>query len=160
MDKLGVGYVPGPYETCPWSHGDAASGVTCSAELRMGGGGDEAEAEIQLMYESPPAGKPPMEQVFALRFIPAGDGMWTAEGLRIRGEPYGADLYDPEDKGCAFFRAVVRELAAGRIPDIDALIDEAFHGGERFADQHGGGGGKSPKIKPGQLLNMKQGRGF
>ena len=47
-----------------------------------------------------------------------------------------------------------------QIPDMDELIDEHFFGKERFYDQHGGGGGKSPKIKPGALLGMKKGTGF
>jgi hypothetical protein len=35
LDKLGVGYVMSPYETCPWSAYDGEKGITCSAEVRI-----------------------------------------------------------------------------------------------------------------------------
>ena len=54
---------------------------------------------------------------------------------------------------------LVSALQSEEIPDIDALIEEAFYGKERFYDQRSGGGAKAPKIKPGQLLNMKKGGG-
>jgi hypothetical protein len=159
MDRLGVGYVPGPYETSPWSHYDADKGITCSAEVRMGSSSDEVEAEIQVMYDEPPAGKPPMEQVCYMRCAPAGDGKWTVSALRLKGEAYGEGVYNWEEKACVFFRSVVLAILSGRMPDIDELIDEAFFS-ERGGDQTGGGG-KSPKIRPSQLLDMKKGgRGF
>jgi hypothetical protein len=159
LEKMGVGYPLGPYETCPWSAYDPASGATCSAEVRMGGDGDEVEAEIQMMYDTPPEGKLPMEQVCTLHCAPAGDNMWEVGQLRIRGEVYGEGIYNWQEKACNFIRAVAQALALGEVPDIDALIEEEFHGGERFADQQGGGG-KSPKIKPAALLNIKKGTGF
>ena len=160
MDLLGVGYVLGPYETYPWSHYDSESGTTCSAEVRMGSSSDEVDAEIQMMYETPPEGRPPMEPVCYLRAAPAAGVQWSVISLRIKGESYGADIYDWETKACKFFAAVARELAAGNLPDIDDLIDIEFHARERMNDQTGGGGGKSPKIKPGQLLDMKKGGSF
>ncbi len=158
MDKLGVGYVPGAYETVPWSA--AAAGRTCNAEIRMNDSGDEVEGEIQLMHDTPPTGKKPMEQICFLKCKPASDGEWTLTVFKIRGEPYGQDKYNWEEKAAKFFNAVVQELIGGNIPDFDELLEAAFHSRERFADQQGGSS-KSPKIKPGQLLNMKKGgRGF
>jgi hypothetical protein len=79
--------------------------------------------------------------------------------FKIRGEAYGQDKYSWEEKACHFFQMVVQELLAGNIPNIDDLLEEAFHSRDRFADQYGGGSSKSPKIKPEQMLNIK-GRGF
>lgn len=160
MNKLGVGFVLGPYQTMPWSYTDVEAGVTCSAEVRMGPDGEEIEAEAQMMYDDPPEGVRPMEQICYIRAAPSKDGQWSVGLLRIRGEPYGQDIYNWEEKCCDFFAGLVRSLQLDEIPDIDELLDDAFHGGERFADQYGGGGGKSPKIRAGQVLGMKKGRGF
>ncbi len=159
MDMMGVGEIPGPYQAFPWSCYDADKAVTCSAEVRMGPDEDEVESEIQMMYDDPPEGTPPVEQTCYMKAGHSQDGQWSVTILRIRGEPFGADIYNWEEKSCHFFAAVVRSLQAEEIPDIDELIEEAFHS-ERLADQYGGGGGKSPKIKPGQLLDMKQKGGF
>jgi hypothetical protein len=160
MDKLGVGYVLGPYQTAPWSCYDAEKGQTCSAEVRMGAGNDEVEAEVQMMHDNPPAGTPPMEHVFYIRAAPVSEGQWGISTLRLKGEPFGKEIHNWEIKACAFFSSLVVRLQMNEIPDIDELIDEAFHGNERLHDQHGGGGGKSPKIRAGQVLGMKKGRGF
>lgn len=161
MDKLAVGYVLGPYETCPWSHYDSTRGQTCSAEVRMGPDSDEVEAEVQLMHDSPPAGKPAIEHSCYIKATPsAGDGTWNVVTLRLKGEPLDKEIYNWEDKSCQFFAAVVRSLLIEEIPDIDELIEDIFHNYERFHDQYGGGGGKSPKIRPSQLLDVKKGRGF
>ncbi|MBU0800220.1 MAG: hypothetical protein KKA05_04370 [Alphaproteobacteria bacterium] len=161
MDKLAVGYVLGPYETFPWSYYDGETGVTCSAEVRMGADSDEVEAEIQVMYDTPPAGKQAMEHICYIRSAPGGqDGMWEILTLRVKGEPLKEDVYNWQEKSCTFFTAVVRALLIETIPDIDELIEDIFHNYERFHDQYGGGGGKSPKIRPSQLMDLKKGRGF
>ena len=160
MDKLAVGYVLGPYETFPWSHYDAAKGLTCSAEVRMSADSDEAEAEIQLVHDVPPPGKNAMEHICYIRCAPGGGGMWEVTTLRLKGEPLKEDVYNWQEKSCTFFSAVVRALLLEEIPNIDELIEDIFHNYERFHDQYGGGGGKSPKIRPNQLLDIKKGRGF
>lgn len=157
MDKLGVGYVPGAYESCPWSHYDAEDGVTCSAEIRMGPDGDEVEGEIQTMYDDPPEGTPPMEHVCYLKAAPTSEGQWTIVDLRVKGAPLEEEIYNWEEKSCDFFAAVVQELKTGNIPDIDELIETILHSRERLNDQYGGGGGKSPKIKGSGLTGMKKG---
>lgn len=156
MDKLGVGRLLSPYETQPWSFYDSAKGQTCSAEVRMGMDGDEIEAEVQMVYDTPPAGKPSMEQICFIRAKPSGEG-WDSVLLRVRGETYGADKYNWQEKGCVFFALLVQSLQMNEIPDIDELLEEAFRGRDRGADQRGGGGGKSPKIKPAALMNIKKG---
>jgi hypothetical protein len=161
MDKLGVGYVPGPYESIPWSHYDSGTGITCSAEVRMSMDGDEVEAEIQFLHDTPPEGSAhTMEHICNLRAAPVNDGQWTTTLFTYRGQPYGQDAYDWEEKACLFFQLVVQDIVAEKFPDIEDLLDDAFHKREHFTGNSQGGGGKAPKIRPGQLLNPKGGRGF
>lgn len=157
MDKLGVGRVLSPSDTQPWSFCDTAKGVTCMAEVRMGMDNDEVEAEAQLIYDTPPAGKPPMEQICLIRAKPVSDGSWDSVLFRVRGEPYGQDKYNWQEKCCLFFSYLVQSLQMEEMPDVDKLLEEAFKGRDRGADQRGGGGGKSPKIKPAALMNVKKG---
>lgn len=158
LQKLGVSYVLGSYETCPWSASDFAAEKTCSAEVRMNPDGNEIEAEIQIFYDTPEAGKPPVEQILWLKAIPHQD-KWEVTDLRIRREDWRGKLYGWEDKCCNFFRACVMELEQGRIPDFDALLEKEMKDNERFGGGRGGAG-KSPKIKPAQLLQMKQSNGM
>lgn len=159
-DKLGVGYVLSPYETCPWSVYDGEKSVTCSAEVRMSPNGDELEAELQVMYDTPPEGKLPVEHVFYALFKPAMTDGWDPKIMKLNGDGPDTTIYNWDDKACNFFAACVQELKMGNVPDIDELIEREIHGGERFGDASRGGGSKSPKIKPQKLLGMKQGRGF
>jgi len=157
MNKLGVGRVLGAYETQPWSLYDADHGMTCSAEVRMGMDGDEIETEAQMVYDTPPDGKPSMEQICFIRAKPSGDGQWDTVLFRVRGETYGEDQYNWQEKCCDFFASLVQSLQMDEIPDVDDLLEEAFRGNDRGADQRGSGGGKSPKIKPAALMNVKKG---
>lgn len=161
MDKLGVPHELTPYETYPLNVYDGATGQTCSAEVRMGSDPGEVEAEVQLMYDTPPEGKPPMQQVLWFNIKPIGaTAQWSTSDARLQGEPIKRDMYNWEEKCCNFYGAVARFLSMNEVPDVDALIEEHFHSRERFGGQAGGGGSKAPKIKPGQLLNMKKGGGF
>jgi hypothetical protein len=159
-DKLGVGYVPGAYETCPWSHYDVDEGITCSAEIRMGADSDEVEGEIQMMYDEPPEDKSPMEQICYLRAAPMSDGQWTVKTLKIMGAPLEEEVYDWEGKSCNFFAAVVRTLIREELPDIDELLEAELFTKERLADQRKGGGGKSPKMRGAQVMGVKGGGSF
>lgn len=157
MDKLGVPHVLTPYETYPFNVYDAAQGLTCSAEVRMGMDDDEIEGEIQLMYDTPPAGKPSMQQILWFSVKHAASSVeWETKDARLNGEPIDRTIYNWEEKCCTFFGAVTRFLKLDQIPDMEELIDEEFHSRERFGGG-GAGGGKSPKIRPGQLMNMKKG---
>lgn len=158
MDKLAVGYTLSAYETCPWSVYDPEKGVTCSAEVRMDGEGSELEAELQLMYDTPPEGKPPVEQVFWLLCKPVSADLWETKDIKVKGADEKG-TFDWGEKGAAFFVACVTELKMDKLPDIDQLIEDELRGKERYAGGRGGGS-KAPKIKPQALLNMKQGRGF
>lgn len=160
MDRIGVGYELGSYETFPCSYYDSESGATCSAEARMDPGGMEMEAEVQLMYDSPPAGKPPMAQFFWIRAASSSSGEWDVLDLKLHGTPPEKEIMRWQEKSCNFFRAVIETLQTDTMPDLEDLIDLHFHRRERLGDQEQGGGGKSPKMNAAQLLNMKKGGGF
>lgn len=165
MDRLGVGRALGSYETQPWIHVDASEGITASAEVRMNGDGDEVEAELQFMYDNPPAGKAPCEQIVWLKIKPMQrlENMWATTDLWVRKENHANKVYGWEEKGCNFFRACVREIKAERLPDIELLISRELSSREVFGGGAGEGSNKSPQIKTNQLLyDMKNphSRGF
>ncbi|HEY8964566.1 MAG TPA: hypothetical protein VIN59_08920 [Alphaproteobacteria bacterium] len=165
MDRLGVGRVLHAYETNPWFYYDAEEGITASAEVRMNGDGDEVEAELQFMYDTPPAGKGPVEQIVWLKVKPQLrlENMWATSDLWVKKENYANKMYGWEEKGCNFFRACVRELKAERLPDIDLLISRELNTREVFGGGSGEGSNKSPQIKTNALLyDMKNphSRGF
>jgi len=51
MEKLGVGHILSAYETRPWFLHDSKKGVMCSAEVRIGPGSSDVEAEIQFLHD-------------------------------------------------------------------------------------------------------------
>jgi hypothetical protein len=158
LQKLGVSYELGSYETCPWSASDPATEKTCSAEVRMNPDSSEIEAELQIFYDTPQAGRPSIEQILWLKALPQ-QGKWDVVDLKIKREDWRGKIYGWEEKCCHFFRACVTELELGRIPDIDALLEKEMKESERFGGGRGGAG-KAPKIKPAQLLQMKQSNGM
>ena len=157
LDKLGVSYQLGPYETCPWSCFEEDKGRSCSAEVRMNPDGDELEAEIQILKDDPVEGVPLMEPIFFLRASPGNTEKWTIRMVMLKGEPIDDKIVRWQEKSCNFFRAVVQEIMMDQFPDIDALIEKEIHSKERGSDQYGGGGGKSPKVRGAQLMGAKKG---
>lgn len=160
LDKLGVGYVMGPYETCPWSVYDGEKGVTCNAEVRMNEDGNALEAEVMLMHDIPPAGAPPVDLVFRLFCKPAAGDMWEPYKLQVRGEEKTNAFYNWDQKSFGFFVAVVQELKMDKVPDIEELLKKELNEDDESGTNMRGGGSKAPKIKPQALLGMKGGRGF
>lgn len=165
MERIGVGRALQPYESNPWFHYDEAEGVTALAEVRVSGDGDEIEAELQFMYDTPPASGAPVEQVVWLKVKPQLrlQGLWATTDLWVKRENYASKIYNWEEKGCNFFRACVREIRAGRLPDIEMLISRELGSREVFGGGEGEGSNKSPSIKTNSLLyDMKNpmSRGF
>ena len=158
LDNMGVGEMLSAYETCPWSAYDEEQGVTCSAEVRMNSDGDEIEAEGQIMPDVPTEDTPPVEQVFWLLAKPAVGDKWDVKGVKIRGEGNKDGSYGFEEKAVSFFNACVQELKMGKIPDIDAILAREMRNKERYGSGAQGGGNKSPKVKPQNLMSMKTGR--
>ncbi len=160
VEQLAVDHIPAPYETCPWSAYDTEKGITCSAEVRMNADADEIEAEIQMVYDAPLAGTPPVEQVFFLHAKPDNNGKWALDILRVKRETYENKFSDWEKKGCDFFSAVVSILMRNQIPDIDELIERFFKSTENYGTGSGGGSNRKPIIRPDQILDPSRGRGF
>lgn len=161
MQKLGVGRDLNPYETFPWVHYDEDEGISCSAEVRVEGDGEAAEAELQFVYDDAPEGKPPVEQICHIKTKMKSDQLFEVVSLMIRREDKSGSVYDWEEKSCNFFRACVREIKAGRIPDVDMLLDREMGASGRVGDKWGEGSSKAPKINTQALMNdMKKGQGF
>jgi len=51
MEQLGVGHELAAYETRPWFLHDSEAGIMCSAEVRVGPGNSDVEAEIQFLHD-------------------------------------------------------------------------------------------------------------
>ena len=168
MEKLGVNRELAPYETHPWMHYDEEKGLTCSAEVRMGPGAADLEAEIQFLTDpdrlseddeddESDGSNSGTEQIMFMRAEPVMEGKWSPKDLRVKGEDYVNKFHDWEGKGCDFFRACVESIQMGDVPEIEELIEK------KLQDDSGFGGGssgrigrKSPKVKPGALLGMKK----
>jgi hypothetical protein len=180
LETLGVGHVLSPYETYPWFFYDSVKGITCSAEVRMGPGGDDVEAEIQFLYDEgrqeettgtadtgaadgtatgsggAMGGTGGPVQIMRMRAIPT-DGVWSPKELRVKGQDYVNKIFNWEEKGCNFFRACIEALQMSELPKIDELIDKELDDDGGFGGKSGRIGRKAPKIKPAQLLGLKKG---
>lgn len=159
MEKLGIPQGLTPYEACPFNVYNAEKGITCNAEARMDGDPNAVEVEVQIMYDTPQPDGAMMKQIIWFVVKPQIGQDWATRDARLNAQPIDRNIYNWDEKCCTFFSELLRFLKIDQVPDIDALVDEVFHSRERFNDQMGGGGGKSPKIKPAQLLGMKTGGG-
>tara|TARA_Y100001001_G_C8003027_1_gene306982 strand:- start:1245 stop:1760 length:516 start_codon:yes stop_codon:yes gene_type:complete len=161
LEKLGVDYEMEGYQTQPWQVHDAESGLFCSAEVRiMDGDCEEVEAELIVQREKADADQPKIEIKIWLQAIRASNGLYDAKKCRFEGKDYVNAVSGWDEKACKFFKLCVREMKQRKIPDFDAIIKEAMDGDAWAGGGRGGGGGRSPRIKPNQLLNdMKRGNG-
>ena len=159
MEKLGVPHTLSAYETWPYATTDTLTGKTCSAEVRMNPDGDEVEAEIQLVEDDEndmgSADSAGVQQLCWIMATPFRGDIWAVKALKIKNENWVGKVYAWEEKCCNLFRAVTNELNKGHMPDFDELVEKEMKEKERFGDSRGGGAGKSPKIRPAQLLNLK-----
>ncbi len=159
LQALGVGRVLYPYETQPWFLQDDETTRMCSAEVRMGPGAEDLEAEIQILEEKEDSdGDTQMtpNQIFLMRAMPTGSE-WTVRGMWVKGENYENKIFNWEQKGCDFFLNFVQSIQMGEIPDIDVLIEKELN--EDGGDVKGGRGRigrKSPKAKASAILGMKK----
>ncbi len=154
MDRLGVGQELSPYETRPWFYYDEEEGISCSAEVRVGPGLDDVEAEIQFLYDEPDDddedddgdddGSSFMapEQVMLMRFMPMGDDqLWMETRMIVQGEDYNNKIHDWGARGCEFFCLCIGALQMGELPDIEDLIDT-----ELTDDDFFGRGGRRGRV--------------
>ncbi|MBK6895978.1 MAG: hypothetical protein IPH06_05240 [Alphaproteobacteria bacterium] len=170
MEKLGVDYILSAYETRPWFLYDAEKGITCSAEVRMGPGEEDVQAEIQFLHDEKEGEEDKgsgssgglsshgrLQQILHMRVIPTREGKWNPVFLTINGESYVNEVHSWEEKGCNFFRSCIEAIQMNELPDIEKLIDtEMYDSGRAGGGKRGRVGRKAPKIKPGQLLGMKR----
>ncbi len=146
MEKLGTGHVLSPYETRPWFHYEESEGITCSAEVRVGPGIADVEAEIQFLHDETDArydddseyGMP--EQVFFMRFTPSKDEVWSPAFLYVKGEAYTNAIHNWGERGAEFFCLFIGALQMGELPDIDELIEE------NLTDKSRGGRGRRGRV--------------
>ena len=158
LETLGVNRELGAYETHPWMHYDDEKGITASAEVRAGAGLQNAEAEIQFLYDDPEEHqKTNPEQIMLMRMAPKGSE-WSPNFLLVKGDDYVNKIGGWDEKGCNFFRACIQDMQMGKLPDIDELIKK------HLPDDDGDGrrgrgkiGRKSPKASTNALLGMKKG---
>lgn len=183
LEKLAVSRTLLPYETQPWMYFETEKGITASAEVRMGPGSEDIEAEIQFLYDVPPEippaplpkpieeADPPLtssqmpyggmildniQQVLWMRATPMA-GEWGPKFLRIKGEDFTNAFFNWEEKGCDFFTACIQSIMMNELPDIDVLLDKHMQEDDSWGSGGRGKiGRKSPKIKPAQLLGMKK----
>ncbi len=148
MEKVGAGHELAPYETRPWFLHDSETGITCSAEIRVGPGASDVELEIQFLNDEESAsnddgddgnyGEP--EQIMLMRFLPTKDQIWVESLMIVKGEDYAGKIYNWGERGCEFFYACIGALQMGEIPDIDELIETVL------TDGRSGRGGRRNKV--------------
>jgi len=173
LEKLAVRHILTPYESAPWVHYDEDKGITCSAEVRMGPDGDELEAEIQFLYDEKDEDdetedddtkdekgdeETGQKQKFYMRVRKAKEETWSPRSLLVNREDHVNELPEWEEKACALFQACIQAMQMDTLPEIDDLIEKHLRD-DSYGGRSGRGriGRKSPKVKPGQLLGMKQG---
>lgn len=159
MERLGVGHILSAYETRPWFMYDEESKTSCSAEVRIGPGTQDVEAEIQFLHEDPElSDKDPVEQILLMRILPMRDNLWTPKLLLIRGVDYVNKVHDWESRGCNFFKSCIAAIQMNELPDIEEILeteldDEDSESGRR---RKGRIGKKSPSVNTKALMGMKR----
>ncbi len=165
LKKLGVDRLLAAYETQPWLYYDETKEITCSAEVRVGPGESDVEAEVQFVYEdeakATEAGKTNPDQLMFMRAIPAKADknqppQWSPKILRVKGEDYVNRIGGWEEKGCSFFKACIQAIQMGQLPDIEELIKKELPDDDSGSGKRGRIGRKSPKINPANLMGMKK----
>lgn len=171
MDKLGVGYELSPYETRPWYMYDSVRGIACSAEVRVGPGAEDVEAEIQFLYDDREEGEEEtggeeggdsgprpqgVVQMLLLRVMPFRDKLWTPTLFVVKGENFTAKIYDWESRGCQFFQDCIQAIQMDELPNIDDMIDNDLDDAKGGRGKRGRVGKKAPKVNPAALMGMKR----
>lgn len=156
LEKLGVHKVMGAYETNPWFLYDEDKEITVCAEVRVGPGQRDVQAELQFLYDDPSAHKKTNpDQICLLRAEATNDGLWAIKSALIKAEEYNNKIPLWDEKVCNFFLACIQSIQMGNLPDIDDLIEK-----ELDEESTGGGRGrigrKAPKANMSKLLGMKR----
>ncbi len=150
MEKLGVGHILSPYETRPWFLHDTEQGITCSAEVRVGPGAADVEAEIQFLYDEDTESDEDEdgggmmdsgpEQILLMRFLPSKDEIWSSTLMNVKNEDYKNKIHSWGERGCEFFCSCIGALQMGELPNIDELIEQDL------TDKKRGGRGRRGRV--------------
>ncbi len=150
LEKFAVDRALSPYESAFWQADK--DDRTCSAEVRMNAYADAFEAEIQMMEGEK------VRQVLWCEVKPQQQGNWMIVAARFKGDDYVNAVYDWDEKIGKFFRAVVRALKTGEVPDLEEIERTEMKDSGTFGDRKGDGSGRNVKINTNSLLyDMKRG---
>lgn len=156
-DKLGLDHVPMAYESVPLSLYDETKGMTASAEVRMGDNQAELDAEILAIHDLPPEDGLSVNVIMNMNVRPKQDGRWTPQSFMVKGEDYAAKIGNWEERACEFYNKICLCMKRGEMPDFEEMIGDILDSGNYDGRRGGGTSRKSPKIKPAQVLGIKQG---
>lgn len=164
LEKFAADREMHPYESAFWQASDEEKGITCNAELRVNAYADAFEAEIQWLNMDMNTGDvKKIDQIMIVECRPQTQGSWGVHSARFRGDNYINAAYDWDEKLGRFFRAVVRELKQGKLPDLDTIEKTEMGDSGTFGDRKGDGSGRNVKVNTQSLMyDMKgaRGRGF
>lgn len=161
MNLLSVPKILGPYETWPWSHYDDTTQTSMSAEVRMGSEENSVEAELQIIRDDPQEGELPFECLLWAIVEERKDNEWCTKAMTLKGEPYGEDVFDWEQRSLKVFSRCAILLNQGIMPDFENIFEEEFKTNDRYGSKGGAGSSKAPIVRPEALLDMrKDGGGF
>lgn len=160
LNELSVPRLLQPYEDHLWTFYAPEEGVTCMAEVRLSGEGRELEAEMQVMYDTPPEGGLPVKQIMILQAKQDVPGQFTVKTCSVMGDDMVENGYNWGGRSCKFWRACVEHFEREELPDFEYLKETEMEDDGMYGDQMGDGGGRNPKIRTGQLLGMKKSGGF
>ena len=160
IHELSVPRVLQPYEDHLWTYYDGDEGVTCIAEVRLSGESREMEAEMQVMYDTPPEDGLPIKQIMQMKAVQDIPGQFSVKKCTVMDEDMVENGYNWGGRSCKFWRACIECLEREELPDFEYLRDTEMEDDGMYGDQLGDGGGRSPKVRAGNLLGMKKGSGF
>ncbi len=158
LEKFAVDRPLNPYESAFWQASDDEKNVICSAELRVNAYADGIEAEVQWMDVTEAGDIKKINQVMWCEAKPQTQGLWAMSAAKFKGTDYQNSVFEWDEKLCRFFRAVVRALKAGKVPDLEELEKTEMGDSGVYGDKRGDGSGRNVKINTNNLLyDMKRG---
>lgn len=158
---LGVDYIMEPYGSQPWQVYDEASGVTCSAEVRvMDADLDEIEAEI--MFQNPEMSEKPINITLWMLASADPSRQYQIRKCKFKNQDFAGTMSGWQEKVMAFFKACVTEMSKGELPDIEKIeADIMKNVGGQNGKRGTAGSGKFQRINTNMLMHdMKAGGGF
>lgn len=160
MRRLGVDGKLGGYETQPWQITDPANGQSYSAEVRvMDGDCQEIEAEISVStFKNENDEEAETDLIMSLEAVLDRNKKYGIKRCSFEGKDFANSVSGWEDKIFRFFKGVVTEIKANKVPDIEEIKKKAMDTKGRTGGKGGSSDARNPKIKGSQLVqDMKKG---